>query len=345
MTRDDDEDLIGFEVTEIPKSYIEYDTTSEVSQLSSWNANKTNLQVQRFLRTALHAGIRIAFRIETSRGNRRLLYLLRRKDTKLFEPIYKAHFQNFNLQPVKKPWISTLEGPVHVCIITGAPKSSPQSLDTVSEIISTYSGQAFYQVYVIPAKPSSIKRTVAKYRLRKALEKSQKQQTNKGWLGQETLTRVDVDSVFDSEDYKQRYTRLSAERLLKCQVTLAFWGNYDAESSLRTAVNALLGSISTLKNKTRMKTKYLSGSLATDVLKKTLLLQRKRMTTAMTPNEAVPLFEIPHIEIGTQTTSHSAFSTAATSKASEFLFQNGKIVLGSVYRYTSLDENRIKYLD
>jgi hypothetical protein len=220
-----------------------------------------------------------------------------------------------------------------------------KTLDAMSNVISEFSGQALYQVYAIPAIPSRLKRSISKHRLKTALEKSQKQQTDQGMLGHEVHTRVDVDSLLDSEDLKRQYERMSVERVLKCQVTLAFWGSKDAESSLRTAVTALLGSISSSKKKSHMKTKYLSGSLAVDLLKKTLTLQRKRMTTELTPSEAVPLFEIPHKEAGAQTTSHSAFSSSGTNRISGTQFVKDKVALGSVYHFVSLDEGRIKYLD
>jgi hypothetical protein len=220
-----------------------------------------------------------------------------------------------------------------------------KSLDAMSNVLSEFSKRGLYQVYAIPAKPSRLKRSVSKHRLKTALEQSQKQQTDQGMLGQEVRTRVDVDSLLDSEDLKRQYERMSVDRVLKCQVTLAFWGCEDAESSLRTAVTALLGSISSSKTKFGMKTKYLSGSLAVDLLKKTLTLQRKRMTTELTPTEAVPLFEIPHKEAGAKTTSHSAFSSSGTSKIRGNQFLKDRVALGSVYHFTTLDKDRIKYLD
>ncbi|MHA2081258.1 MAG: ATP-binding protein [Candidatus Thorarchaeota archaeon] len=345
MTCDDELPIVGLEIKEIPRAYVESNPAIEGNQSKTWMMKNTQLQFERFLNSSLHAGIKFAFRIESNGGNGRLLYLLQQKDINMFESIHTAHFQDFNIEPCDQPRISSIEGPVHLCIMTGVPKSSMKTLDAMSDIITKFSGHALYQVYAIPARPSRLKRTVSKHRLKTALEKSQKQQTDQGLLGKEIQTRVDVDSLLDSEDLKRQYERLSVERLLKCQVTLAFWGHEDAESALRTAVTALLGSISSSKKKTHMKTKYLSGSLAIEILEKTLLLQRKRMTTELTPTEAIPLFEIPHKETGAQTTSHSAFSSSKTSKVSEVQFKEDKVALGSVYHYTSLDEGRIKYLD
>ena len=345
MNRGSEQSFNAFEITEIPKSYIDFDSTTETQLHSSWNPKSTTLQFGRFLSSILHAGIRFAFRIESVKGGARLLYLLHKQPLKMFESIHVAHFQDFSLRPVEPSRHSELEEPVHVCFITGVPSSSSKTLEAMTEIITNYSGHAIYQVYAIPAKPSRMKRMATKRRLRTALEKSQKQQTEQGWFGQETQTRVDVDSFLESEEFKQQYERLTTERVLKCQVTIAFWGNSVAETSLRTAVNSLLGSISSTKRRSGIKSKYLTGSLAVEALAKTLLLQRKRMTTEMTPSEAIPFFEIPHKEIGTQTTSHSSFSSSGTSREIEGQFQRELIALGQLYHYASLDESRIKYLD
>ena len=77
-----------------------------------------------------------------------------------------------------------------MCILTGVPRTSMKALDAISNIISEFSGQALYQVYTIPAKPSRFKRYVSKHRIRTALEQSQKQQTDQGMLSQEVRTRI-----------------------------------------------------------------------------------------------------------------------------------------------------------
>ena len=71
------------------------------------------------------------------------------------------------------------------------------------------------------------------YLLYNALEKSQRQQTRQGWLGQETRPKIDVDSLLDSEDFNKQYERLSTDRVFKCRVTLAFRGHPAAEAYLR----------------------------------------------------------------------------------------------------------------
>ncbi|TET12374.1 MAG: hypothetical protein E3J86_00315 [Candidatus Thorarchaeota archaeon] len=176
MTRDNEQSLVGFEITEIPRAYVESVHLSEGSQSTPWTLKSTNLQYERFLNSVLYTGINFAFRIESKGGNGKLLYLMQQTDTNMFEPIYSAFFQDFNIKQFEQPRLGTFDGPIHVCTITGVPKSSTKILDAMSEIITKFSGHAIYQVYSISASPSRIKRTVSKHRLKMALEKSQKQQ-------------------------------------------------------------------------------------------------------------------------------------------------------------------------
>ena len=172
MTRGDDLPVVGFEITEIPRAYVESGIATENQSSPQWTMKNTNLQFERFLNSVLHAGIRFVFRIESSAGDSRLLYLLPQDDINVFGPIHRAHFQDFNIEPFEQQTPAVDEGQVHVCTFTGVPKASPKSLDAMSEIITNFPGHAFYQTYSLPSKPSRIKRAISKHRLKTALEKS-----------------------------------------------------------------------------------------------------------------------------------------------------------------------------
>ncbi len=351
MPRDDVQTQQSFEVVNIPRSYIESNLVSKQYQKQVWDSKKVNHVLNRFLNTLLHADIKIGFRIDTDNGTARILFLLpiQKSSPSMFESIYRAHFQDFDIQPTENTLQIDAEDNVHACIIRGVPQNTEGSLDTLTEIMTKFGGHAFYQVLAHPARPSRINRYAAKHRLKSALEKSQRQQTEKGLFGQETRPQIDVDSLLDSEDLKKQYERLTTDRVFKCQVTLAFWGHHDSKAHLRAAITALIGSISSTKKKTHLKTKFVSGYLAAKVAQRTLDLKRKRMTTEMTATDAIPLFEIPHNEIGVQASSQAAFSSVGTSKqplqrAQTGIFKQNEIALGSLYRFSSLDESRIKYL-
>ena len=340
-----------FEVVNIPRSYIESDIVSKQNQKQVWDSKKVNHVFGRFLNTLLYANIKTGFRIETDHGNARILYLLpnQKSSPPMFETIYRAHFQDFEIQPSENTLQIDVEDNVHVCIVKGVPQNTERSLDTLTEIMTKFSGHAFYQVLALPAKPGRINRYAAKHKLKSALEKSQRQQTEQGWLGKETRPRIDVDSLLDSEDLKKQYERLSTDRVFKCQVTLAFWGRQDSEAHLKAAVTALIGSISSIKKKTRLKTRYVSGSLAGKVAQRTIDLKRKRITTEMTATEAIPLFELPHNEIGIEASTQASFSSVGTSKQPiqrehVGVLKQNEIALGSLYRFSSLDKSRVKYL-
>ncbi len=92
----------------------------------------------------------------------------------MFETIYRAHFQDFEIQPSENTLQIDVEDNVHVCIIRGVPQNTERSLDTLTEIMTKFSGHAFYQVLALPAKPGRINRYAAKHKLKSALEKSQR---------------------------------------------------------------------------------------------------------------------------------------------------------------------------
>jgi len=347
VSQDDERTQHTFEVVNIPRSYIESNLTPKQTNVQSWDSKKVNHVFGRFLNTLLHADLTTGYRIETDKGATRVLYLLpnQKSSPHMFETIYRAHFQDFDIRPTENSLRVDAEDNVHVCVITGVPQNSKQSLDTLTDIMTKFSGRAFYQVIAIPANPSRLNRYAAKHKLKSALEKSQRQQTQQGWLGQEIRPQIDVDSLLDSEDLKKQYERLSTDRVFKCHITLAFWGHSDAEAHLRTAVNALIGSISSTKKKTRLKTRYVSGSLAIKVARG----KQKRKTTEMTAEDAVPLFELPHNEIGLQASSPASFSSTGTSKQPPQqeklgIFRQNQLALGPLYRFSSLDKTRIKYL-
>ncbi len=339
-----------FEVVNIPRSYIESNLTPKQTNVPSWDSKKVNHVFGRFLNTLLHADLTNGYRIETDKGATRILHLFptQKSSPHMFETIYKAHFQDFDIRSTESTLKIDEEDNVYVCILRGVPQNTERSLDTLTEIMAKFGGRAFYQVLAHPAKPSRVNRYAAKHKLKSALE-NQRQQTQQGWLGQETRPKIDVDSLLDSEDFKKQYERLSTDRVFKCRVTLAFWGHPAAEAHLRAAVTALIGSISTTKKKTRLKTRYVSGSLAFKVAQRTLELTRKRMTTEMTAEDAIPLFELPHTEIGLKASSPASFSSTGTSKQSwqkeqVSFFRHNQLALGSLYRFSSLDKTRIKYL-
>jgi len=334
-----------FEVVNIPQSYIE--SATRPSQEHIWTPKKVNQVFGLFLNTLLNADIETGYRIETDNGKIQILFILpeQKRSPHMFKTIHNAHFQDFDIQPTENSLHVTSDDTVYACAIRGVPTNSERSLDTLTEIMTKFPGRAFYQIVAIPSRPSRIKRYFAKQRFKSALEKSQRQQTEQGMLGQEIRSRIDVDSLLDSEDLKKQYERLSTDRVFKCHITLASWGHPDAETHLRTAVTTLLGSISSTKKKTRLKTRYVSGSLAVKVAQGKM----RRKTTEMTAEDAIPLFELPHIEIGLQASSPASFSSAGTSKQEiqkeqVGFFRQNQLALGSLYRFTTLDRTRIKHL-
>jgi hypothetical protein len=339
-----------FQIRQVPRAYIEQASQAPDSKSSSWSPEKVQLVFSRFLNTLLLAEVRTAFRIETNQGQTHISYVLPDSHrATIFESIHAAHFQDFDLSRTGSPKNPISPDDVHICIVTGVPKKSEHALDAMTEIITRFGGKALYQALLVPAKPSRIRRGLAKRRMKSSLERAQRQRTETGWLGQGIRPEIHIGSLLDSEEFKTQYERLSTDRVFKCQVTLAFWNHPDAEVSLQAAVNALVGSISSTNKKTRLKTRFVSSSLAKEILERTLQLKRKGMMTEMTAAEAVSFVELPHTESGLQVSTQASFSSAGTSREPLFAeegvpLKQDYVTLGTVYRYSSLDRDRFKYL-
>ncbi len=136
MPRNDIQTQYAFEVVNIPRSYIESDILNKQNQRPVWDSKKVNHIFGRFLNTLLHADIKTGFRIETDNGTVRTLYLLpiQKSSPHMFESIYRAHFQDFEIQTAENTLQINVEDNVHVCILRGVPQNTERSLDTLTEI-------------------------------------------------------------------------------------------------------------------------------------------------------------------------------------------------------------------
>jgi len=168
VPRNDERIPHAFEVVNILRSYIGSDVINKQNQEQVWNSKKVNQIFGRFLNTLLHANLATGFRIETDRGKSQILYLLSNQNSSphMFETIYRAHFQDFDIRSTENTLQIDEKYNVYVCVLRGVPQNTERSLDTLTEIMTKFGGRAFYQVLAHPAKPSRINRYAAKHRLR-----------------------------------------------------------------------------------------------------------------------------------------------------------------------------------
>jgi hypothetical protein len=129
--RDDVQTQHTFEVVNIPRSYIESDIVNKQNQRQVWDSKKVNHVFGRFLNTLMHADIKTGFRIETDNDTARILFLLpiQKSSPSMFESIYRAHFQDFDIQPTENTLQIDVEDIVHVRIIRGVPQNTEPCSD------------------------------------------------------------------------------------------------------------------------------------------------------------------------------------------------------------------------
>ena len=343
--------LYGIEIQRIPKSYFKSASNPRVLHPQVTVQNQIQVKFTRFLGAPMHIGVHFAFRIQVRDGNARLLYLVRDSecDSEHIQDALQSQFPEFESQNISEIVSLNLQGPIAVALLSGTPLQARASLNAMAHIMTCFRGQSLYQVIATPKAPSRVGRFLAGRRYKSAVERTQRQNTRQSWLGgQESTTEVDVAAMLASKQLEPLYQRMTAERILECQVTLAFWDHADAETNLRSATSALMAAISPNRRNSRLKVRYLSGSTARGVLRRVLLLEKKRIATELLPSEAVPYFEIPSVDLSIGTASPASYESSGTIRLGsqkELGFEKGKIALGRLYRHGTLEFGRVKRLD
>jgi len=274
-----------------------------------------------------------------------MMYVTTSEKGRVIRPVFEAHFPEFTVELDLDSASMPVEEEVHSALIRGVPRPAMLSLNSMAQVMAQSRCSSLYQAWVIPIKPGRIRRFIARKRYRSALERIQQQDTTQTWLdGQSTKPRIDVDAQRSSKRFEAAFRRMNAGRLLRCRVVLGFWGSPDSEMALHNAVDALMGALSPDDKDERLKLTYLSGQRACDLLGFALRLESRGLSTDLLPAEAVPYFEIPTIELGIRHSSPASFSLAATANHGAE-FKQGHVTLGPLYRYSSQDHGRLKYLE
>jgi hypothetical protein len=316
--------------------------------LSDASASPKNLVSQSFehlLKTILNARVPLAHRILVNSGNATIMYVTIPDKGQVIRPVFEAHFPKFTVELDTTSTSMPTEEDVHSALIRGVPRPATLALNSMTQVMARSRHSSLYQAWAIPTKPGRFRRYIAKKRYRSALERTQQQDTTQTWLGgQATKPRIDVDAQRSSKRFEAAFRRMNASRLLRCRVVLGFWGGPDSEIALHNAVDAMMGALSPDDKDERLKVTYLSGRRACDLLGFALRLESRGPSTDLLPAEAVPYFEIPTIELGIRHSSPASFSLAATANHGA-VFKQGHVTLGPLYRYSSQDQGRLKYLE
>ncbi|MFW9887622.1 MAG: hypothetical protein ACFFER_05530, partial [Candidatus Thorarchaeota archaeon] len=348
MTSDDTLGLKAIQIATIPKSYRNRSVTDGRTPISP--QNDRYLRFERFLGGVLHSKWPFAYRMRATSGKVSLVFVESFVSSlKAVESSFLAQFSDFSLSDSYPD--SSHAGPAALAIIFGVPKPSPDSLNGLAEIMIQSRMDSMYQVLAVPKKPSKAKRILAKKRFKSASASSQTQESQPGFLGgQEIRTRINPDAARRSKRYQEEYERLSAARILDCQVVLAFWNSLDCEIVLRNAASILMASISSTDKDEQLRARFLGGAKAERAVVQALKLEYRGKSTQLLPSEAAPLFHIPTIELAIEPASPASFSTSGTENrdplelSDDIPYRQGEISIGSPYRSGTLDKESIKSL-
>jgi hypothetical protein len=345
LTRNTKEFVDMVRIVEIPRTYLERKGHARLSDASVSTKNLVSQNFERFLRTVLNTGVPLAHRIVVNSGNTTMMCVTIPGKGRVIRSVFEAHFPEFTVELDTDSAFVPIEDDVHSALIRGVPKSATLALNSMTQVMAKSICDSFYQACVIPTKPGRIRRFIAKKRYKSALERTQQQDTTQTWLGgQATKSRIDVDAQRSSKRFEVAFRRMNASRLLRCRVVIGFWGSSDSEIALHNAVDALMGALSPDDKDERLKVTYLSGQRARDLLGFAFRLESRGLSTDLLPAEAVPYFEIPTIELGIRHSSPASFSLATTTNYGTE-FKQGYVTLGPLYRYSSQDQSRLKYLE
>ncbi|MFW9944967.1 MAG: ATP-binding protein, partial [Candidatus Sifarchaeia archaeon] len=352
MDSEDKSALSAVEITAIPRPYLAH--ISERNQNHRFeNRTLPQIKLDRFLSALLQSNIEIGFRIQVINGRAKLVFLTPQHKAHTVAASFLPQFPDFSLSSKFSMVSPTPENPVFTAEIRGVPQYVPQSLDGLANALVRTGCSSIYQVWASPKKPGLIGRQIAKRRYGSVLGRSQRQDTLESRIigGRETRTRFDVDALSSTELHKASYERMNADRILECRVVIACWSSSANESILLSLLNTFLGTLSSHDKRRRLRTKVHSGDAALSCAEQAFQMGRRLKGTLLATREAVPYFEIPHVELGIVQNSPATYTTAKTTRIdagqydSEILFQPNRIALGHIYRQGTLDDRQVKYLE
>ncbi|MHA2142797.1 MAG: ATP-binding protein [Candidatus Thorarchaeota archaeon] len=344
--------LSAVEITAIPKSYL-LQLNEEKQNNRKDNLTTPQIKLDRFLSALLVSEMEIGFRIQVIKGQARLFFLSHHHSAHRVVSSFLPQFPDFLLSSNFSLDTPIPGNPIFAAEIKGVPQSVPNSLDGLANALVRSDCSSFYQVWASPKKPSFIGRQVAKRRYGLVMGRSQRQDTVESKIlgSRETRTRFDVDAIRATERHKASYERMSADRILECRVILACWGSSASEAALHSALNTFLGTLSAPDKKKRLRSKVCSGDAAQTITKQAFQMDKRLKGTLLSTREAVPFFEMPHVELGIVQSSPATFTTAKTTRIdsgqddSVTLFKPGRIAVGHIYRQGTLDSQQVKYLE
>ena len=296
MPKDTSLKTSSVEIIRIPQCYTaERFSLPNSNQDSSGHTSLISLKFQRFLGAVMHSNQTMGFRIQTSQGTSRLLYLTGYGMQNIVTSSFIPQFPDFELSVNPENTSLELNGPLFVSEIRGVPLAVRFPLDGLIETMKRAGGHSLYQVWICPKKPGYLARKLAERKYKSVLEKTQSQETIGGWMGNEQRTQYDVRALSSIEWYRTAYERASSDVSLECRVVLAFWGHQASETTLKMALNTLLATISHTGKREKMTTKIHREHHAYRVLTNALNLGNQLKGTLLLPKEAVPFFEIPSV--------------------------------------------------
>ncbi len=338
------------EISKIPKSYLSVVNQEHTESQVPIKDDRSNNQFERFLGAILYSNIASGFRIQSVEGLLKLFYLAQQNKTEVISSAFSAQFPGFVISNSHNSLSYEVNQPIFLTEIIGVPNPVSHSLDGLAESMIQTDSQIVYQVWTYPKNPGFVTKKITERKYQSALEKSQIQESYESWLrGRETRTRYDADALRSTKWHEAAFERISAERLLEARVIIASWGHDHAYTSMQMAVNTLLATISYSAKKEKLRTKSYSGKRALALLTDALLMGKKLKGILLLPKDAVPLVEIPHIELGVTQSSITSFSTAntidITSSSLQDVFRVGDIALGHIYRGGKSKPERMVFLN
>ena len=324
-------------ILEIPRSYFENSIRK--------NAAADEARLERFnqlLGTLMYANLSFAYRVEIAEHIEQICYLIRGGPAGIetLKSSFSSQFPDFRTATEICSRADHDYRNLSAALIRGVPKQTFGALNGLVRSMVQSGLSAVYQVWANAEQPAWFSRYLAGKRYSSAVAKAQRHESAESWSrGSRTITKVNAAARTASEHHAAAYRRMCSNRLLNCRVLLAFWGNEQSETGLRNGLSILLGAASQEDRHERMRYKILGGQVAVRMLEAALRLDPTITGTLMLPSEAVPLFEIPTMDIGLKQSNPAAFTTWTPVRECQhdgqqgvIPFVEGRVALGRALR-------------
>ena len=352
--------LGAIEIEQIPDSYLKSSRIKHSQDHAPVSGDSDYIRFQQLLHALMYIETPAGYRMQTDDSRMKVSFVTRavtgdrlELNLSVLENSFRAQFPDFPIHRTLLYQTPPSWTHLSVALVSGIPRPDPLPLDAFAEVMLRYEGSSIYQAMVESRKPSFINRSIAQRKFESKTSRAQTERTEKGlWGSQVVRHKVDSTALEDARRLGRIVKKMNASQLLRAHVIIAFWGADKANGIIRDAVAALVAAVSDITKYDRLRIEFQHGRRAAESLSKAFLLEGVGRHTDMLPEEAVPYFMVPKVDLGIAVGRPASFTASTTETTPQcgsedkppVAFKQGYIALGHPYRMATVDSRRTQFL-